>query len=297
MQRFRIGFFGDGPWAHDALMRLLQEPEIEVAFVCVRFDTPDKFLLELADVHKLAAFTLKNVNSVESIDLFLDYKVSLFVSMSFNQIFKQEIRNVPKLGIINCHAGKLPFYRGRNILNWALINGEHEIGLTVHKVDSGIDTGDILLQRTFPISIQDDYGSLLNLAFRECGPLLVEAINQIRKGTVNLIPQRQISSVGTYFPRRVDGDELLDWNQTTWNVYNFIRALAAPGPLAQSQLQNQVIKFKRAELIENAPIFKGIPGSVIGTQDNEIYVKTGDSLLLIKEYEASFKPKIGDRFK
>jgi methionyl-tRNA formyltransferase len=182
-------------------------------------------------------------------------------------------------------------------LNWALINGEQEFGLTVHKVDSGIDTGDILLQKTFPISIKDDYGSLLRLAFRECGPLLIEAINQIRKGTVKPTSQRNISPVGTYFPRRVHGDEFLDWNQSTWDVYNFIRALAIPGPLAQSQLQNQVIKFKSAELIEKAPIFKGIPGSVIGIQDKEIYVKTADSLLLITEYEASFKPKIGDRFK
>ena len=72
--------------------------------------------------------------------------------MSFNQIFRKDIINLTPIGIINCHAGKLPFYRGRNILNWVLINDEKEFGITVHFVDEGIDTGDIILQKTFPIT-------------------------------------------------------------------------------------------------------------------------------------------------
>ena len=80
--------------------------------------------------------------------------------MSFNQIFKREMIDLPKYGTINCHAGKLPFYRGRNILNWALINDEKEFGITVHYMDEGIDTGDIIVQRTYPIGEEDDYGIL-----------------------------------------------------------------------------------------------------------------------------------------
>ena len=77
--------------------------------------------------------------------------------MSFDQIFKEEIINIPPLKIINCHAGKLPFYRGRNILNWALINDEKEFGITVHYVDFGIDTGDSILQKNYEITDDDDY--------------------------------------------------------------------------------------------------------------------------------------------
>ena len=68
---------------------------------------------------------------------------------------------MPALGTINCHAGKLPFYRGRNVLNWAIINGESEFGITVHFIDDGIDTGDIIKQKTYPISLNDDYKSIL----------------------------------------------------------------------------------------------------------------------------------------
>lgn len=297
MQKFKIGFFGDGPWAHDSLKKLLQESDIQVVFVCVRFDTPDNILLELANSNDLPAFHLRDVNSEESLQKLIDINADIYISMSFNQIFKSDILKLPEFGIINCHAGKLPFYRGRNILNWALINGESEFGITVHKVDLGIDTGDILLQKTFPIGIEDDYGSLLRIAFTNCAPLLVDVVNQIRMGTSHPIPQDQIDPVGTYFPRRIKGDEILDWNQPTWDVYNFIRALAEPGPCAQSYLQSQIIKFKRAELIQNAVKFKGIPGSVIGIENDEFLVKTADSLILIKDYEAPFKPKLGDRFR
>ena len=297
MKIIKIGFFGDGPWAHEALRKLISESAIEILFVCVRFDTPDTFLLQLAEHHKIPTHTLPNVNSEASLTLLSRYKADLFVSMSFNQIFRKGILNLPPLGIINCHAGKLPFYRGRNIINWALINGEREFGITVHQVDSGIDTGDILVQRTYPIDLQDDYGSLLRVAYIECAPLLAEAITQIRLGTSKPIPQNQICLVGTYFPMRIPGDEFIDWNQSSRDIYNFIRALAFPGPLAQSYLNNQIVKFKHAELVTEPPIFKGIPGSIIGVKANELQVKTSDSLILIKDYEANEKPRLGDRLK
>jgi methionyl-tRNA formyltransferase len=296
MQIIKIGFFGDGPWAHEALRRLLLEPNVQIKFVCVRFDTPDVFLLELARKNGIETHTLRNVNSEQSLELLQALKADLFVSMSFNQIFKSEIIQLPSLGIINCHAGKLPYYRGRNTLNWALINDEREFGITVHQVDTGIDTGNILVQKTYPIHETDDYGSLLRIAHMECAPLLVGAIGQIRLGESKPLPQHEISVIGTYFPMRIRGDEIIDWNQSSRDVYNFIRALANPGPLAQSHLNGEVIKFQKAQLIEKAPIFKGIPGSVIGVQENELSVKTSDSLILIKEFSASFKPRLGDRF-
>jgi methionyl-tRNA formyltransferase len=86
----------------------------------------------------------ENINSKNFIERIKTYFCDLFVSMSFNQIFKDEIINLTPLRIINCHAGKLPFYRGRNILNWVLINDEKEFGITVHYVDEGIDTGDFI---------------------------------------------------------------------------------------------------------------------------------------------------------
>ena len=116
--------------------------------------------------------------------------------MSFNQIFKTEIINLPKLKTINCHAGKLPFYRGRNILNWALINDEKEFGITVHYIDEGIDTGDIVLQRTYPISDEDNYSTLLQVSYVECANILYDAIVMFKKENVDGIKQKDIHPIG-----------------------------------------------------------------------------------------------------
>jgi len=297
VEPIKIGFFGDGPWAHDALKRLLNDQTIQLTFVCVRFDTPDEHLLELAKSNNLAGLTLNNVNSEESLSVLRGFKSDIFVSMSFNQIFKKDILVAPPLGIINCHAGKLPFYRGRNILNWALINGESEFGITVHHVDAGIDTGDIILQKTFQINEEDDYYSLLKIAHLECAPLLIEAIGQIRTGTSKPVPQIQFDPIGTYFPRRIEGDEVIDWNQTSREIFNFIRAISNPGPQAQTKWNEETVKINSSKLLDEAPIFKGVPGSVIGINEAGIYVKTSNSVLLLTDYSENFKPRLGDRLK
>ena len=83
---------------------------------------------------------------------------------------------MPAEEIINCHAGSLPFCRGRNILNWVLINDEQEFGITVHYVGEGVDAGDIIIQEKFLINDQDNYRALLVTAYEHCPRLLVEAI-------------------------------------------------------------------------------------------------------------------------
>src|SRR4030066_979230 len=90
---------------------------------------------------------IQKCNSPENLDVLARYKADIFVSMSFNQILKKRIIDMAPRGFINCHAGALPYYRGRNILNWALINDAREFGVTVHYVNEGIDTGDIIAQR------------------------------------------------------------------------------------------------------------------------------------------------------
>jgi len=142
--KITIGYFADGPWAHRAFKKLIEDETIEIAFICVRYDTKDLILQNLGQTYDIDVLSAPNVNAPAFIALLRQYNADLFVSMSFNQIFKHEIIHLPSMKTINCHAGKLPFYRGRNILNWVLINDEKEFGITVHYVDEGIDTGDII---------------------------------------------------------------------------------------------------------------------------------------------------------
>ncbi|MAQ88923.1 MAG: formyl transferase [Rhodopirellula sp.] len=291
----KIGYFADGPWAHGAFKLLVNDPRCKIQFVCIRFSTRDSVLIELAEHHNIEVFCVENINSENFEETLKRSKCDLFVSMSFDQIFRPHIFTIPPLGTINCHAGKLPYYRGRNILNWALINDEKEFGITVHYVDSGIDTGDIILQKVFPISEDDDYGTLLTKAYMHCPMILHEAINQIIDGKSLKISQDSIDIHGTIFPRRIIGDELINWSDTSRNIHNLIRALAKPGPQAQTSFKNHCIKIQKSSLIADVKPYKAIPGAVLTRSGKILLVKTGDTYLKILEWECDANIKAGIR--
>lgn len=291
----RIGYFADGPWAHKAFDKIVADNSIEICFLTVRYDKKDAQLLKKAEENHMPIELSENINSKEFVDRIKLYKPDLFVSMSFNQIFKYEMINLPKYKTINCHAGKLPFYRGRNILNWALINDEKEFGITVHYLDEGIDTGDIILQETYPITDLDDYNTLLNRAYDGCADVLYRAIKMIQNNEVNVVRQSDIDSVGMYCGMRKAGDEIIDWNQTSREVFNFIRALCVPGPQAISWINGKKISINRARMIKGAHVYKNIAGQVVGKTKEGFVVKTRDTILEITEYTYDGKIKIGDR--
>mgnify|MGYP001277470632 CR=1 FL=1 len=292
----RIGYFGDGPWAHTALDLINKQSDIDIIFICARFDNPDYVLKQKANDIGVEFIFVKNVNSDEFIKELEKYKCDLLVSMSFNQIFKEPIISMPKLGIINCHAGKLPLYRGRNILNWVLINDEKEFGITVHYVDEGIDTGDIIIQETYQIQDTDTYKTLLDKAYKECPKLLLRALKKFINNDVESIDQKKINDSYMYCSRRKEGDEIINWNSTTRELFNFVRALSYPGPCATTFIEKTPIKIIKSSLVNNAPKYIGIPGTVLEKNENWFLVKTIDSYIKITEWESSRNIYNGLRF-
>lgn len=295
MGKLNLGYFADGKWAHNAFKLLIADEELSLSFICVRFNSVDEVLRELAEQNKIDFIKHENINSVEFLDIVKKYDCDLFVSMSFDQIFKTEIINLPRLKTINIHAGKLPFYRGRNVLNWVLINDETEFGITSHFVDLGIDTGDIILQRTYPINDNDDYSTLLHKAYEECASILYETICYFKNNEVVSIEQYKIHPIGFYCGIRSKGDEYIDWGLSSREIFNFVRAICFPGPKGHSIIDGKIIKINKVSLIEGAPSYKGIPGQIVGKLNSFPVVKTKDSTLLISEYEYEGALRIGDR--
>lgn len=293
----KIGYFADGPWSHHTLEKILGSSHFEISFICGRFDNPDPHLRLRALEEEIPFLVNKNVNSDSFFEVLNGFDCDMYVSMSFNQIFRSRIVNKTSNGIINCHAGKLPFYRGRNILNWALINDEKEFGVTVHYVDSGIDTGDIILQKTYAITDKDDYSTLLKRSHVYCADVLYEAMINISENNFVRLDQSTFETPGFYCSQRKEGDELLDWNQSSRDIFNFVRAICSPGPCARTFLNNWEVKINRVELVSGAPTYKGIPGAVIEVSDDSFTVKTSDSYVKVIEYATSTKVKMGDRFK
>lgn len=297
MQKFKIGYFGDGPWAHKTFEKLIMDDRIDITFVCVRYDKPDYILESMASNAGIKTLCHKNINSDDFKKIISPYDSDLFVSMSFNQIFKKELIRMPPMKTINCHAGKLPFYRGRNILNWVLINDEKEFGITVHYMDEGIDTGDIILQRLYPITDKDNYQTLLETAHKECADILYDAIKLMQQGNIRTIRQDSIDPVGFYCGIRTEGDEILKWNQDSRSVFNFVRAVCRPGPQALSYIDGSAIRINKVEMVPGARHYKNTVGQVVGKSKDGFYVKTKDTIVKVVEYSYDKNIRIGDRLK
>ena len=278
----KIGYFGDGLWAQLAMNKILSNPDFSIAFVVLRYDSPDEHLKLMAQEKNIPCFQVKNVNSEEFLSEIKTFNADINVSMSFNQIFKKKIINSAPKKMINCHAGALPFYRGRNILNWAIINGENKFAVTVHYVDEGIDTGDIILQKFCPIDRSDRYGDVLLKAQSLCSEVLYDALILIKDDTVNVIKQTDIHPVGFYCSERKIGDEIIDWNWSSERIYNFVRGIAAPAPGARTFYNGEEYIIDCAELIENAPNYIDKIGNIVGKVMDGIVVKTGDNTIFIK---------------
>lgn len=277
----KVGFFGDGLWARLALKKILSNPNFLVSFVVLRYNTPDEQLRHMAESAGLPCFEVKNVNSEDFLSEIKKFGVDINVSLAFNQIFKSKIINLTPKKMINCHAGALPFYRGRNILNWAIINGEKKFAVTVHYIDEGIDTGDIILQRFCPIDIKDHYADVLSKAQKLCSEVLYDALVSIDKGDVQVIKQSNIHPVGFYCSERKIGDEYINWNWSSKRIYNFIRGISAPAPGARTFFAGKEYIIEKAELIDNAPDYIDKVGNIVGKKTDGIVIKTGDNTVLV----------------
>lgn len=279
----KVGYFADGRWAHQALDRIIETRGFDVVFIVARYVNPDPILKEYARRLQIPFLTHPNVNELSFIEHIQSYKADIHVSMSFNQILRKDIIQSAPYGFVNCHAGALPFYRGRNVLNWALINGEDQIGVTVHYIDEGIDTGDIIAQEFVPLTYNDNYGTVLNKAVRLCAKVLLHGLKSIRDGNVVAKKQTSIHPVGFYCSGRSNGDEWIDWRWPSIRIHNFVRAITAPGPGARTILNGQTLGVLKTSLIDDAPSYFDRPGTVVGHREDGVIVKTGDSTILISE--------------
>ncbi len=277
----RIGYFGDGRWAHRSFERIADSQELEVSYVVARHDNPDPVLREYTRDLEIPFFSPVDVNDSSFLEELANYAPDVNVSMSYDQILGADAIGLAPEGFINCHAGALPFYKGRNVLNWVLINGEDRFGVTVHYVDESIDTGDIITQRFEVITPEDDYQSLLDKAVELCADALLEALHDIHKGRVSTRSQEEIHPVGFYCSGRREGDEWIDWSWTTARIHNFIRAIAPPGPGARTILNGNPVVMIESEKISEAPEYIDRPGTVVGKDGSGIVVKTGDSTLKV----------------
>ncbi|MES2661923.1 MAG: methionyl-tRNA formyltransferase [Pseudomonadota bacterium] len=190
--------------------------------------------------------------------------------------------NVAHLGTINLHPSLLPKYRGRAPINWAILQGEHQLGLTAHFIEEGMDTGDIIAQLTFEINANEDVGDALQKLYPLYAEISQQVIQDFQKNSVTRLPQNH--QAATHYPRRKPEDGLINWNSKATDILNLIRAVAIPYPGAFTFLNNEKVIIWRAHLNEKLESDSNIPGKIL-VEDSQIKVKCQDNYLLLDTIE------------
>ena len=243
------------------------------------FSNKDPFV-ETAKNLKIKTVQPGDPNSKEFERTIRSMKPDLFILAGYGKILKQNIINVPKIMCVNLHGGKLPKYRGSSPLNWSLINNEKSFTLSVIKIDSGVDTGSILLERTFSIGVNDTIRDFHDIANREFPLMLEKVASSIKKGSCR--PKKQNKKNASYYPLRFPEDGLILWDiYTAQEIHDRIRALTEPYPCAYTFFKGRKVKLISSELLDYP--YCGEPGRIYMKLKRGLLICASDKCLVVRK--------------
>lgn len=283
----KIIFFGSDDFAATSLTLLLNSSHRVVAVV-TKPDAPKGrgMKLSLSPVKVLAAehdipyFQPTSLKDELVAEQLKEFQADLFVVVAYGLLLTQDILNIPKMFCVNVHGSLLPKYRGAAPINWAILNGDKQTGVTIQKMVLGLDAGDIIAQAPIPIDA-DTNAADLRLKMAAVGAsLLVNALNDIASGTFTLIPQdeREVS----YAPRLNKEMARIDWALPAEFIYNQVRGLK-PWPGTLTTHQGKVLKVLRVSVV---PQDHGqAPGYVLASDKSGITIACGLDAIRIEELQ------------
>jgi methionyl-tRNA formyltransferase len=228
---------------------------------------------------------LKNPGFLEELK---SLNADLQVVVAFRML-PEMVWNMPPMGTINVHASLLPAYRGAAPINWAIINGEKESGITTFKLTHQIDTGNILLQQRVAINDTDIAGDLHDKLKEEGAALLLKTIEGLINGTIREQPQ-DLELPAVHAPKLTTETARISWNRPAREIQNLIRGLS-PFPGAFTELDGRLLKIFRSEPVDEKP---SISAGNYET-DNRTYLRFAatDGYIQVKELQAEGKRKMG----
>jgi methionyl-tRNA formyltransferase len=285
----RIVCIGQAAFGEKVLRKLSERGE-EVVAVYTPQDAAGKrdALKELAIQMGIPVFQPRSMRVPEVYEEYTRLKPDLNVMAFVTSILPGSILNYPSMGTIQYHPSLLPRHRGGSAINWAIINGETETGITIFWPDRGVDTGPILLQKEVEISPDDTVGSLY---FEKLFPLgveaLVEAIELVKKGTAPRIPQDE--SQATYEGLCTEKDAIINWSAPIDRVYNLIRG-TNPQPGATTYFRG-----KKLKILDVKPIYDiagGAPGQIVDSGVDGFTVSLEDGAILVQKVKINKSARV-----
>lgn len=293
MNKIRIIFIGTAEFGLPAFNALIREPDFEIILTVTQPDKPigrNRTIISspikiMAEKNNITVLQPKHIIDIkEKITLL---KPDLIITIAYAQLIPEAILNIPKYGCLNLHASLLPKYRGSAIIQAAILNGDKQTGLSLIKMDKGLDTGPILAQISLDIGQEDTAGALYDKLSKLSADFLINTIKQYLAGKITPIPQN--ASQASYVKELSKSDGLINWTKSTKHLTRFIRAMS-PWPMSWTWWQGKKIKIISTQL---GPIeinsYK--PGKTF-KYNNGLAVQCGKDALIIKKLQLEGKTEL-----
>jgi methionyl-tRNA formyltransferase len=289
----RVVFMGSAEIACPSLEALLAEPCVDVVGVVTQPDRPKGRRLKLAECAVKASvadldipiLTPENINTAEALDVLRSWTPDLVVVIAYGQILRPNVLAIPPLGCINIHTSLLPRYRGAAPIQWAVTNGDAETGATIMFMDEGMDTGDIIAQRSIPIGRDETAGMVHDHLAKVGASLLCEVVKDLLADKVD--SRSQCEAEATYAPKLKKRDGEIDWTLPAEAIYNRVRGFN-PWPCCYCFMPhgiNGTLRVKMARLESG----NGAPGEVLSIKGDGPVIACGVGALRLLEVQPEGK--------
>lgn len=288
----KIVFLGATKFSEEMLIELINN-DFDIQAV---FSIPNTFSLKKKVEKESKGYTNSNYADIESLaeengiknyivsgddqtlasyyDIIEKLEPDVILVLGWYYIVPKKIRKLAKIGTFGIHASMLPEYAGGSPLVWAIINGEERTGITMFKIEDGVDDGDILAQKELAIDFKDTIATLYGKVTDLSKKLLVSELNKLKQGKCTFIKQNK--DLIHPFPIRTEADGLIEWKKKSLEIYNFVRAQTKPYPCAFSYFESRKVKFISVEpILEESLEVVAECGEVFLYQD-QLLIKTGN---------------------
>ena len=229
-----------------------------------------------AMAREVPIFQPENINEINFVEKLIEFEADIILVVAYGQILSEKILNIPKIGCINIHGSLLPKYRGAAPINWAIINGEKETGITYICMNSKVDDGDMIAQFKIDILSDETFGELSNRLSWLSAKTVNKVLFDFQKG--NLLPISQNRKMATYTRKMNKKDGEVNWKEKSEKIYNHIKG-TIPYPGAYTYFSGRKIKITRSRLISNARYSEDSnnkPGAIVAIKKDGLLVSTGD---------------------
>lgn len=306
----KIVFMGTPDFAVPALKALAESAKHEVSLVVTQPDRPrgrsgkpaPSDVKLCAEQYGIPVFQPEKIREEAAVERLRRENADIFVVAAFGQLLPKTILEMPRFGCINIHGSLLPAYRGAAPVQWAVLDGQKEAGDTIMQMNEGLDTGDILMQESIPLSADETAGSLYDKLSSMGGPLLLQALDAIEAGTVTPVPQGDSGTHYAKMLRKEMGN--IDWTKSAEEIGRLVRGLN-PWPSAYTHWNGKMLKIWMAETVTQEELSalgcdekngmdlkEAQPGTVMIVTKDTLMVQTGDGLLALTELQMEGKKRM-----